>query len=267
MSVRQTGIPLGGFLAALVLPPIALSWGWRAALGLAGAGTILIGLVCLILYPSAQTGRALDAVSRAPVRARSLLGRDVAVLGGAGMFLAAGQFCLVTFLISYLIRDQQESIGTAAILLAVAQLTGAGGRIMWGAVSDRLLRGRRSRVITTAAFTATTGSLLLAFLPPHAAFPVIVVSVVIFAVGALGWNGVLVSLLSELAAPGTEGRTIALGLMLVQPGIVLGPLLFGMVLDRTGSFPLAWLLLAAGLGLATLITSRARDAPPPTSGC
>src|SRR2546429_601296 len=46
MSLRQIGMPLGGVLAALILPPLALTIGWRGALLMElGPVLLLIGLM------------------------------------------------------------------------------------------------------------------------------------------------------------------------------------------------------------------------------
>ena len=46
MSLRQIGVPLGGVLAALILPPLALAIGWRSAL-LAELGPVLLLMVSM----------------------------------------------------------------------------------------------------------------------------------------------------------------------------------------------------------------------------
>ena len=52
---------------------------------------------------------------------------------------------------------------------------------------------------------------------------------------------------------------MGIGLTIQQPGILAGPFLFGLVADLTGSFRLAWILLAGFLATAMLIMSAARD--------
>src|SRR5579884_1055470 len=51
MSVRQTGIPLGGAVAAVTLAPLAALWGWRTALiagGVAALAGALAGHLCYV---------------------------------------------------------------------------------------------------------------------------------------------------------------------------------------------------------------------------
>jgi len=130
-----------------------------------------------------------------------------------------------------------------------------------GVFSDRLLSGSRRSALLLAGGTGALGSLALAILPSGFPFPVLVVGILVCATGAVGWNGVQISFLTEQARPGSEGRSVGLGLMIQQPGVLAGPFLFGQVVDTTGSFRPAWLLLAEFLGAALLIMSAARDTP------
>lgn len=254
ISVRQAGIPIGSFLAALLLPTIAIAAGWRTALLTAGAGAVFVGIFCFFLYPMAHL-RQRRSVIRARLSLRPIVERDILVVGIAGMLMVMGQFVLVTFLIAYLIHDWHESIATAGLTLAIALVTGAVSRILWGTVSDRLLAGDRKRSLMLSGGTAAIGCLGLGVAPTHISLPWIVLIVLVCAIGVLGWNGVLTTWLSELAGPGAEGRTVA-------SGSLLGPLLFGLVIDYTESFRVAWVLLATILGVSILIFSRAPSRVP-----
>jgi ACS family hexuronate transporter-like MFS transporter len=258
MGIRQAGFPLGGFVAALLLPMVAITAGWRTALLAVGVAAVVVGIACFFIYPTPQ-GRKRGTVKGRGLSMRPIFSRDVVVVGIAGTLLVGGQFVLVTFLIVYLIQDRHQSIATAGIVLAAAQLTGAIGRVAWGTISDRLLGGNRKGSLMLAGGVAAVGSLGLGVMPDYLSLGFVVIIVLVFAFGVLGWNGVLVSFLSELAAPGAEGRTVASGLAVMQPGILLGPLVFGLVVDSTQSFRLAWVLFAAILGVATLILSRTPD--------
>jgi MFS transporter, ACS family, hexuronate transporter len=256
MSIRQTGVPFGYFFAALILPSVAINRGWRAAMVVAGLISIVAALLALVVYRSAEPVERVAGERRG---FRNVFNRDSAIASSGGVFLVAAQMSLLTYLVSYLIHDRHLPLTTAAVYLAIAQLGGAGGRVLWGVVSDRLLGGRRRTALLLAAGTGAVGALILAALPFGAPLPILVAAVLVSAAGAVGWNGVQISYLSELARPGTEGRNVGIGLTIQQPGILAGPFLFGLVADLTGSFRLAWILLAGFLGTAMLIMSAARE--------
>lgn len=256
MSIRQTGIPFGYFLAALLLPAIALAHGWRAAVAVSGIVSVAVAVVVRVLYRTGPRAARGENESRGFA---DVFNRDSAIASGAGVLLVAAQMSLLTYLVSYLQRDQGLPITTAAVVLALAQLSGAGGRVLWGVVSDRFLGGSRRTALLFAAGTGIAGGLILALLPPGSPLALLVAAILVAAAGAVGWNGVQISFLSELARPGTEGRNVGIGLMIQQPGILAGPFLFGLVADLTGSFRPAWLLLAGFLGAAMLILFTARE--------
>ena len=91
MSIRQTGVPIGGFVAALILPSIAVSAGWRAALATAGGASIAIGLVALSSYRPGPRGVQAPGDSGSLLR---VLTRDLTIAAISGMFLVASQVCL-----------------------------------------------------------------------------------------------------------------------------------------------------------------------------
>ena len=258
MSIRQTGIPLGAFFAALILTPIALVGGWRVGMAVAGAIALTVALAGLVIYRSASRPAAAEGQGRG---FRNVMNRDSTLAATGGVFLVAAQMSILTYLVAFLIHDRGLSLTTAAAFLAVSQLAGAGGRILWGVVSDRLLGGSRRTALLLAAATGAAGSLVLAALPPATPLPLLAAAILACTVGAVGWNGVQISFLSELARPGSEGRSVGVALMIQQPGILAGPFLFGLVVDATGSFRAAWLLQAGFLAAAMAIMAATRERP------
>ncbi len=255
ISIRQTGVPLGGFVAAVALPGIAVASGWRRALGLAGGATIIVTVAAMALYRKSFRPETVSG-TRPRMRIDRYLSRDVLGAGGVGLLLVAGQSCLVTYLVVYLVDDWRLPITTAALFLGVAQLAGAGGRVLWGTLSDRVLHGNRGLAVVLAGGTAAVGSVALGALPGAMPVPFLLTLILFFAIGASGWTGVQIALLSELARPGQEGRTVAMGMMVQQPGIVFGPPLFGLVVDSTQSFRPAWIILGGVMGIAALTMTR-----------
>ena len=258
MSIRQTGIPLGAFFAALLLPPIALVAGWRTALAVAGALSVAVAGAGLAIYRSAPRPAPAAGEGRG---FRNVMNRDSTMAAVGGVFLVAAQMSILTYLVAFLIHDRRLPLTTAAAFLAVSQLAGAGGRILWGVVSDRLLGGSRRTALLLAAATGATGSLVLAALPAATPVPLLAAAILACTVGAVGWNGVQISFLSELARPGSEGRSVGVALMIQQPGILAGPFLFGLVVDATGSFRSAWLLQAGFLAAAMAILATTHERP------
>lgn len=65
---------------------------------------------------------------------------------------------------------------------------------------------------------------------------------------AIGWNGLWVVVVADLAPPHREANAVGIGLTLVNLASAPGPWLLGAVYSLSGSFRIMWLLL--GLLLA-----------------
>jgi len=261
MGIRQTGIPIGGALAAALLPAIALAAGWRMAVAAGGIGCFVSAAVCAYAYRNPPDDNSDTPGVRQPAGRASmfdLLTRDILLLGMSGAVLTLGQFTLITYLALYLKETQGVPIAVSASLLVLAQIAGAAGRILWGVGSDRLFSHRRKPALLLANGMAAIGALALGWLPPDTPLWLITPLVAVYAFNTLGWHGCWVSLLVESARSAQQGRTVGLGMSLMYPGIILLPPLFGWFVDRTHSWPWAWTLLSIllVLGMALLLPVR-----------
>lgn len=260
MGVRQTAIPIGGALAALLFPWLALGYGWRSAVVAGAASCFGAALVCWALYRRPE-GSAGDAITtRAPgFGLRDLLTRDVLLLGVGGMLLPLGQFCLVTYLALFLKETNGVPIETSAALLIEAQIAGAVGRIAWGIFSDRCWGGRRQPPLLAANVLAAICALVLGWLPHALPMPLLALVIGVYGFTAIGWHGNWTALLAEIGGAERGGRTIGLAMTIMYVGIIAGPPLFGYVVDLTGDWPLAWTLLAGALGVGCALIAPVRE--------
>lgn len=253
MGVRQTGIPVGGALAAATLPAIAVTAGWRIAVVVSGAVCFLSMAVCWFFYrsPDGATAGAAHGKPSDRGRLRDILTKDILLLGLAGALLPLGQFALITYLALYLKETQNIPITTTATLLVGAQIAGAAGRILWGLWSDRWFRQHRKPALVWASVFSTAGSLVLGWLPPGVPLWLIGLVVLMYAFNTIGWHGSWIAMLAEIAGPTKQGRTLGMAMTIMYPGIITFPPLFGLLVDYTHSWRLAWSVAAAVLALGT----------------
>ncbi|UUX97931.1 MFS transporter [Aquabacterium sp. J223] len=136
-SIKQTGVPLGGVLAGLIVPPLAaFNSGVVALLGLA--------VMCVVAALSAMPlARELDRERVASARWphwRDFLGpvrvvmahrvlRSVAL---CSLVFSIVQVTLTSYMVSYLTADLGWTLARAGGALAMAQFFGVGARIGWG---------------------------------------------------------------------------------------------------------------------------------------
>jgi len=259
MGIRQTGIPVGGALAAALLPAIALAAGWRAAVAAGGIGCFATAALCAWAYRNPPAASSLAKPARSGTRLRDLLTRDLVLIGLAGAVLTLGQFTLITYLALYLKETQGIAVAVSAGLLVLAQIAGAAGRILWGVWSDRLFQHRRKPALLLSNLLAAIGALALGWLPEPAPHGLLYALVAAYAFNTLGWHGCWVSLLVETSGSAQQGRTVGLGMTLMYPGIILLPPLFGWFVDTTHSWTWAWTLLSGLLLLGTALLVPVRE--------
>lgn len=259
MGVRQMGIPVGGAIAAITLPPLALSFGWRAAFVVAGLVTMVIGFAALRLYKEPPAGKV--RASRGPAeRVGDLLRRGEVLALLCYIFIMSGsQWSYLTYLELYLVETLGYSITLAAGLLAVAQICGAAGRILWGLVSDRFFDARRGPVLLFVGAVAALMSMATGLLPdtssPWLVFPI--VSLLGFTIQ--GWNGLSHTLAFELVNTRSAGLAVGVANTTGFLGVICLPPLYGLLVDRSGTYRTAWLGLSAIIVPALIAISRTKE--------
>lgn len=236
LGIRQTALPIGGLLAALVLPPIEAAGGVRA-------GLIALAVGCLLAAAAGASGLREAPHEEAeltdighPVRDPRMWQLSV----GSALVLAA-QISILSFLILFLHGERGLTTAAAAGVFAVIQALGAGARIVVGRWSDEI-RARiaplRKLALGLTATLAAAAALLSAPLP--LLIPVFV------AAGALSlsWNGLSFTAAAELAGRRRAGAALGFQQTALAITSAAAPPAFAAVVEA-GSWSLAYGLAAA----------------------
>lgn len=263
MGLRQSAVPLGGLTAALLLPAAADRWGFRAAFLLA-AGLALGGALVVLRMTRRRIWTPSSRRARGDV---SGLGLDrnlnLRLVIAWGMLFIGGQYALVSYLVLDLSGRVELTLATASLMLVLAQLGGIVGRILWGFLSDRHFASRRRPPLLALNAIACAMALSLALASPSESLVLIAFTAFVAGVSMIGWQGVWMSLVSELAPPAAIGGALGYGLTFTNLAIVAWPPLFGLIADLTGGFELSWALLGAALCVSGLIMLLVREASAP----
>ncbi|MDX2008365.1 MAG: MFS transporter [Meiothermus sp.] len=254
IGLRQMAVPLGGAVAAAVLPAVAHLYGWRWASVAAALIAVVAALVASRLYYEKLPPRPRNPNQPKVSLAQVLRERNVLLAASSGMFLPTGQFVMITYLILFLYERLEVPTLTGAALLTVAQIAGAVSRVFWSWLSDRL-GGRRKPLLVLMVALAALSALILAWLPVITPLWVKAVVVAVYGATALGWQGLHFSLLTELSPPGWEGRVVGFGLTFTSIGIASAPPLFGLLVDWSGNYALGWIAQAGVFGIGALLLS------------
>jgi sugar phosphate permease len=248
LGIRQTAIPISGFLVAVVLPPIVrtggVGWGF-AALGFACLAGAAVGGIVLRDGPSRND--APTVAGPGPLRDRRIWTLSV----GSSLILAP-QLCVAGFAVLFLHEQRGLSEGAAAAVLALMQLLAVGGRIgagHWSDVRASRIGPLRTIALAAAVLVGLTAALLAA--PLAVLVPVLVAAGVV----SMSWNSLSFAAAVELAGHDRSGSAIGLQQTVLNiPGAAY-PALFGALVAATtwrigyavvAFFPLAgWRVLRA----------------------
>lgn len=251
MGIKQTGVPGGGVVTALVGAPLAAVFGWRATLAGFGVVNVLFGLLFWFLWrePADADGTGRDrsgTAGRGTLRIRSVL-----ALSCGTALLLIGQMSLLTYLPLFLKERLAFSAVHASQWLSVTQGGAVLGRIGWGTVSDRLYGGRRKVVLVLVGVISVLLCTALSVLDQGVSPFILVPLTFLGGFTMIGYQGVSYSLISEIAGQSRAGMALGLMISINALGTVVGTPAFGYIVDATGSYATAWQALAVVLALGT----------------
>jgi MFS transporter, ACS family, aldohexuronate transporter len=260
LSIRQCGIPAGGLVAAALLPSIAHHWSWRWSLFAAGVVT----LVMVVPIASSPVERGYDGeVDAGEARESVARDRNIVLLTLWGCLVVTGQYTILAFLALDLHQRRGLSLASASLLVALANGVGIVGRIAWGVVSDRALsRGRKPLLLllNAAGLVAAVALLVTPGSAPVAVFAVVAA----FAGFALiGYQGLWITMVAELAGPRRVGAATGFAVTFVQASIASTPALYGLVADLSGSYRAVWVALSCVLLVAFVPAALVRERSSP----
>lgn len=245
LGVRQTAIPIGGFVGALALPPIAASGGSEAAFlflaALCVAGALVGGLVLRERKHDADDELEVASLV-ATLRDRRLWRLSL----GSGLYLYA-QLAVLGFAVVFLHDEHGLSESRAALAVAASQVLAMGLRIGVGRWSDvvgsrigPLLRvGVAISVVVAATAVLARGPVWL-----------LVPSIALAGGLSMAWNGLSFTTAAELAGRVRSGAAIGLQQTVLGGAGIVSPVIFAALvsaLSWQAAFAVAALVPLAGV--------------------
>lgn len=261
LGIRQTGIPLGGVLGATLLPPLAILWGWRAAMIAAGMALVMGGLICLATYQDhpRTVNKGTDGKAKAKIDWSFLRSLDIWLcILVASVFIGA-QYVLLTYLSLYIHEQAGFEVTNALRFVAISQVGGIVARISLGFLSDTVWKGARKPALTLAGILMIISTLSLLLLGRGSPGWLVAVVSLLFGMSAMGWNAIFVALVMKMGGKEQGGTVLGFYLSVMQSGILIFPPLFGYVIDLTGTYRYSWLAMSLLIVLATILVQKIRE--------
>ena len=275
LSIRQIGVPMGGVLAALLMPPLALRVGWQTALLMLGLPITVLVLALELPrrrwdlpdnlpadLPPRATGRVHGSVVTIEA-ARAVLdllrtSGELRRLSAASFVFSGVQLSFVAFLTVQLTSRAGFGLVAAGQALALYQLAGMLCRPVWGWLADGKHGAHRLIVLQGVAMGLLVGA--AGHFGPHWPVPLIFVACALAGATANGFTGLGYA---EFARIGGARRTEATGLgsAAMFSGVLVLPSLGALVVSLTGSYVIAFTALGVMAVAAALMLAVSARSP------
>lgn len=261
-SVHQAAIPLGGILAAVGAPWIAVTVGWRWSVALSA-------LLLYVVVALMQRGRAVWDDDRDPAHPAVLPSpftgiaaiwriRGLRLASVAGGCLCWAQFCVGSFTVVACVEMLGMNLVAAGTVLLAVQLGSAAGRLLAGAIADAV--GNTMRVIAGISGLMVVTCIASAWLAPAWPLPLVYALFTLHGMTSGGWAGILFVEVGRLAPPGQVSMAISGSLVYINLGKFIGPILFANVYAVSRSYGIAFAAVAVP-ALIALCCMVAADRP------
>lgn len=276
LATSQAGFAIGGFLTFVIAYALT-TFGWRDTAFVSGVIVLVVGLPLsqFIVHRPEDLGQHVDGIDPA-----GLSGADAAVevksaprvdftareamrtksfwlisAGHASSLLVVG--AVMVHLSPYLTEAHGYSLGKAAIFVAALPAVQLAGQTIGGVLGDRV---NKRLMVALAMFGHMTGFLLLAF--AQNAFMIWGFVVL----HGLGW-GVRGPLMQSMRAD-YFGRThygtiMGFSSLIVMLGMMIGPIVAGVMRDVTGDYGPGFAVLAVLAGVGSVFFIFATPPAPP----
>ncbi len=275
ISLTSTGFALGGMAVPITVLVLDLA-GWRTTALLSGVVVLVVGLPLtqvlrhhpedLGLEPDGDPPRPAVAHGSGPLVVTA--GPDFTLrealrepsfwwvsLGHASALFTVS--AMSVHLVSHLTQSQGYSLGQASLVVFFVTLLFLAGTLSGGVVGDRV--SKRGLVVACMGMHSA-GLLLLS----HAVNLWMVMGFTLLHGLAWGWRGPqMAALRADYFGRASFGKIMGVSNMVIILGTISGPLIAGLVYDRTGDYRIGFDIIAAIALAGSVFFIMARKPSPP----
>lgn len=240
-------VPLGGFVGALVLPALSETIHWGAGYGLLAILALAGGIASWVLLGGDGPARMANGQR---LNLRAFGSRAFLMLAITYGFYALS-LSSEAFITLYLVDVVKISALLAGAFFGLIQLTGIGGRVLWGILADRYFSRNRWWLLVFTNGLAVGSFALLMRLSQGSPYWLIVATMIGFGLSAAASWGILSTLVGDVVEISQVGMATAAVFFLTTIADSGGPVLFSNALRVTGSYQST---IGIYLGIAILTT-------------
>ena len=248
MGIKQSGVPIGASTAALLLPLISIRIGFFAPFALLSIIAFLFFVV--VKDEKHESSNPIDFRGYLKEIKGAFLNRRFIMLHMLVAVMSWGQQTLLTYSVLF-----TSSLGfqlfTAEILLASILVGSSIGRIVWASLSNKIFPEKRILSLIMVMLLSSLFFFIYSLLTLNIYIAVLMSFILGFT--AIGWNGVYITVISEIAPKGKIGLYSGMGLLIISFGTIVGTPLSGFLSDYTHEYSIMWSSLAAGIFVASIL--------------
>ncbi|MEE8351694.1 MAG: MFS transporter [Rhodospirillales bacterium] len=256
MGIKQVGVPLGGILGATN----------GALVTIVPVSTIMLGIAVLVLINAVLCLRLArlpttthDQEKRHPLaNIREVMGDwNINRFVTINCLYNFGQTNFFAFLTLFMREVALASQPMASFAVGVAQASSAVGRIGWGVISDTLFKGRRKGLVVGMGLAAAVFLSTMVFVGPgHGIFSGVYLGLglsLVLGLTIASFAPLVQTLSVETTEPRLAGSSMGYNMFATHIGGMIGPPVFGAIVDASGTYASGWLLTAAVVGVGTVM--------------
>lgn len=255
LGVRQMSVPLGGTIAAIVMPWLEGVGGVALPLTVGAVAVAVTGVLFAVV--ANETAIPWASRVRRPLR---VIWR---VPGMQRLFVVAALYIIVLQAVLSYTVPAVEAAGltafAASLIYFAINVTAMISRVAWGHVADRDGGSRRTRTLVEVGAVAAVGALLFT-LSLHVGTAFVVLGAVLFGFGALGWNALVYVSAGERAPPELAARSVAVAATVVFLLSAISTPLLGALAEAAG-WDIFWIVTGLLAAAGAVVAARLPQAP------
>jgi len=257
-SVRQIGVPLGGILGGLLVPPLILIGGWRIAFQAQLIFALVMIFAIFLVRSRYDHGRDRNRnvwSLTGPIRLVGLLRElpEIRPLAIAAFVYSGAQLCFGAFIVTQLVRvyGQDGYHFASAVALVAFQLSGITTRIVLGVIADSWISARW--LLVTQGFLMTLSAIVAAGYDSSWPYWLIVINCALAGATASGYTGLAFAEFVRMGGPKRTAEATGLGTALMFFGVAAMAPLFRLGIDIFNGYAIPYFLVAALTAASALL--------------
>jgi ACS family hexuronate transporter-like MFS transporter len=232
LGVIYAAVPLGGFLGAVILPVLGEYFDWNFSYRILGFIALFGSVLSLRQIPKDNSARPASGPILDPTIFRSKPFLILAVVYGLYAFGLTAEAFVTLFLVDVV----KTSARVAGIFFGLINLTGVGGRVIWGILADRGFQKNRWWLLAFINWLTVVAFVLLSFLNAGSTWWMIGGVMLLIGMSAASSWGVLSTILGDLVEVNSIATATSTIFLITSICEIVGSILFGTALDITASY-------------------------------